>query len=136
MELALANKYKEEADRIEEEKLIAQQVELDEEAKLGESISVLGVAGRGGDSTYKKAERFSNFLMVYGTTPANQVKLETNMVKNILHHIRNRQDKVLKTVEFPGVLDKIDADDATFELSVSNTIERLRLFHRSSIYPK
>ena len=74
--------------------------------------------------------------MVYGTTPANQVTLETNMVKNILNHITYRQDKVKKAVEFPGVLDKINSDDATFELNVSNTIERLILMHRSSIFPK
>ena len=56
------------------------------------------------------------------------------MVKNVLSHMKNRLDRVRKTVEFPGVLDKINADDATFELTVSNTIERLHLYHRSSVY--
>ena len=72
--------------------------------------------------------------MVFGTTPAKQVKLETKMIKNILNHIRFKQDKVKKSVEFPGTLEQIKADDANFELSVSNTIERLTLYHRSSVY--
>ena len=57
------------------------------------------------------------------------------MVKNVISHMKRMLDRVRKSVEYPGVLENIKADDATFELSISNTIERLQLFHRTSIYP-
>ena len=56
------------------------------------------------------------------------------MVENLLTHIMNKQDPKYQSVEFPSVLDQIKTDDAEFELSISNTIAKLQLFHRSSKY--
>ena len=70
--------------------------------------------------------------MVYGTVPSSGVKLDTKFVKNVLEHVLARQDPVKKSAELPGVFDQIKADDAKFEISVSNTVERLELFHRIS----
>ena len=74
----------------------------------------------------------TNWLMVYGTVPTSGVKLDTKFVKNILEHVSARQDPVKKSSVLPGVFDQIKTDDAKFEISVSNTIERLELFHRNS----
>ena len=74
--------------------------------------------------------------MIFGTTPSNQVLLETKMVENLLDHIILKQHPKLKIVEFPSVLEQIRTDDAKFELAVSNTIKKLTLYHRSSVYKK
>ena len=94
----------------------------------GKEVATRGMA------SLTAAQQLSNFCMVFGTNPAKMVKLETKMIKNIIDHIQFCQDKVKKSVEFPGTLEQIKADDANFELSVSNTIERLTLYNRSSIY--
>ena len=74
--------------------------------------------------------------MIFGTTPSNQVLLETKMVENLLDHLILKQHPKLKTVEFPSVLEQIRTDDAKFELAVSNTIKKLTLYHRSSVYKR
>ena len=56
------------------------------------------------------------------------------MVKNWLDNILNKKDKMTATVEFPGVLSQMNTDDAAFELSISNSIQRCKLYHRSSVY--
>ena len=94
----------------------------------GKEVATRGMA------SLTAAQQLSNFCMVFGTNPAKMVKLETKMIKNIIDHIQFCQDKVKKSVEVPGTLEQIKADDANFELSVSNTIERLTLYNRSSIY--
>ena len=39
---------------------------------------------------------------------------------------------MLKVAHLPGVFDQIKTDDAKFEISASNTIERLALYHKNS----
>ena len=56
------------------------------------------------------------------------------MVENLLDHLILKQNPKTKTVEFPSVLEQIRTDDAKFELSVSNTIKKLTLYNRSSVY--
>ena len=41
-------------------------------------------------------------------------------------------DRKHKFVEFPNILNQIEADDAQFELSVSNSVQRCRLYDRES----
>ena len=77
-----------------------------------------------------------NFCLVFGTTPSKNVKSDTKMIENIIDHIKFKQDKVKKYVEFPGVLEQIKTDDANFEVSISNTCERLKLYHRNSLYKR
>ena len=76
----------------------------------------------------------SNYCMIYGAMSGKQVKTDTKMVQNCLDHILFKQDKVKKFVEFPSVLEQINTDDANFEVNISNTIERLKLYHRTSLY--
>ena len=61
-----------------------------------------------------------NFCLVYGTNPAKQVSLDSKMVQNYLDNIMMKQDKILKHVEFPNVMERMHSDDAAFELVVSN----------------
>ena len=56
------------------------------------------------------------------------------MVDNLLDHIIKKRDKKYQFVEFPSVLDQIKSEGAQFELSISNTIAKLDLYHKSSIY--
>ena len=91
---------------------------------------------RGCTDQIEKDLKHSNFCMIFGTTPANQVLLETKMVENLLDHIILKQHPKLKIVEFPSVLEQIRTDDAKFELAVSNTIKKLTLYHRSSVYKR
>ena len=72
--------------------------------------------------------------MIYGTKPAHQVGSETKMLNNLFENILNKQDKVTLSVEFPGVLSQIRTDDANFELSLSNTIQKLTLYHKDSTH--
>ena len=58
------------------------------------------------------------------------------MVENLLDHLILKQHPKIKIVEFPSVLEQIRTDDAKFELAVSNTIKKLTLYHRSSVYRK
>ena len=74
----------------------------------------------------------TNWLMVFGAVPTSVVKLDTKFVKNILEHVLASQNPLTKKAQLPGVFDQIRADDAKFEISVSNTIERLELYHRNS----
>ena len=55
------------------------------------------------------------------------------MIKNLLDNIINKQDKNTLSVTFPDVLNRMVSDDANFELSVSNTIQKLDLFHKNSL---
>ena len=100
-----------------------------EEAKEG------GVQGRGRDALASPLQ-CSNFAMIYGTKPAHQVGGETKpmLVDNLFGNILNKQDKVTLSVEFPGVLSQIRTDDANFELSLSNTIQKLTLYHKDSTH--
>ena len=81
-----------------------------------------------------ESTKYSNFCMLFGTKPAKFVLLETKMVENLLDHLMLKRDVVRKTVPFPRVLDQMKSDDANFELSVSNSIQKLILYHRSSAY--
>ena len=56
------------------------------------------------------------------------------MLGNLFENILNKQDKVTLSVEFPGVLSQIRTDDANFELSLSNTIQKLTLYHKESTH--
>ena len=91
---------------------------------------------RGGTDKIETDLKHSNFVMIFGTTPSNQVLLETKMVENLLDHLILKQHPKLKIVEFPSVLEQIRTDDAKFELAVSNTIKKLTLYHRSSVYKR
>ena len=55
------------------------------------------------------------------------------MVNNLLENIKLKQHPVALSVTFPDVLNRMRADDANFELSVSNTIQRLKLYHKDSM---
>lgn len=90
-------------------------------------------AGRGRDALASPLQ-CSNFAMIYGTKPAHQVGTETKMLNNLFENILNKQDKVTLSVEFPGVLSQIRTDDANFELSLSNTIQKLTLYHKDSTH--
>ena len=82
-----------------------------------------------GHSTELKRE---NWLMVYGTNPTSGVNIDTKMVKNVLEQIRFRQDKLKKVAHLPGVFDQMKTDDAKFEITASNSIERLALYNKNS----
>ena len=56
------------------------------------------------------------------------------MLQSLFENILNKQDKVTLSVEFPGVLSQIRTDDANFELSLSNTIQKLTLYHKESTH--
>jgi hypothetical protein len=91
------------------------------------------MAARGGK---KYAEDWipSNFILLYGTKPGAMVNLDTNMVNDFIDNIWRRLDKKTLSVTFPDCLDQMKTEDADFEMAVSNTIQKLNLFHRESIY--
>jgi hypothetical protein len=62
------------------------------------------------------------------------VNLDTNMVNDFINNIWRRLDKKTLAVRFPDCLDQMKTEDADFEMAVSNTIQKLNLFHRESIY--
>ena len=100
------------------------------ETRMGEEAKE---AGRGRDALASPLQ-CSNFAMIYGTKPAHQVGAETKMLQSLFENILNKQDKVTLSVEFPGVLSQIRTDDANFELSLSNTIQKLTLYHKESTH--
>ena len=75
-----------------------------------------------------------NCCLVFGTPPSKQVDIDTKMVKNLLDHLKTEMHKVEHFVEFPSVLNCIEGDDAKFELSISNSVQRCRLYSRASVY--
>ena len=79
-------------------------------------------------------KELANWLLLYGSKPTEEVKLNTMMIKNLLDNITNKIDRVKMAVEVPNAFTQIKADDATFELTMSNTIQKLNLYHRSSVY--
>ena len=72
--------------------------------------------------------------MIYGTKPVHQFGVESKMLSSLFENILNKQDKVTLSVEFPGVLSQIRTDDANFELYLSNTIQKLTLYHKDSTH--
>ena len=60
---------------------------------------------RGGADRIENDLVHSNFVMIFGTTPSNQVLLDTKMVENLLDHLILKQHPTFKTVEFPSVLE-------------------------------
>ena len=76
--------------------------------------------------------KYENFCMLFGTKPSRIVALETKMIANVLDHLLLKRDSVRQTVQFPQVLEQVKSDDASFELAVSNSIQKLTLYHRSS----
>ena len=80
------------------------------------------------------SNKHENYCMLFGTKPTSSVVLETKMVQNLLDHLVLKQNHLTKSVQFPKVLDQVKSDDANFELSVSNSIQKLTLYHRSSAY--
>ena len=62
------------------------------------------------------------------------VNLDTNMVNDFIDNIWRRLNKKTLSVTFPDCLDQMKTEDADFEMAVSNTIQKLNLFHRESIY--
>ena len=81
-----------------------------------------------------KDTRARNFVFIYGTNPSSSVAIDTKMIKNYFDNILNKQDKETKSVEFPRVMEKMHSDDAAFELTVSNSIQKMILYHKSSPY--
>ena len=50
----------------------------------------------------------------------------------MIDNITKKQNKQTKATEFPHVLDRMQSQDADFEVVISNSIQRLRLFHKLS----
>ena len=89
--------------------------------------------GRGRDALASPLQ-CSNFAMIYGTKPQTIPGQATKMLSSLFENILNKQDKVTLSVEFPGVLSQIRTDDANFELSLSNTIQKLTLYAKESTH--
>ena len=58
------------------------------------------------------------------------------MVDNFLDHIELKMHQKKRFVEFPTVLDLIKGEPSNFELSISNSIAKMPLYHRDSIYKR
>ena len=56
------------------------------------------------------------------------------MIKDFIDNIWKRQDKKKLSVQFPDCLDQMKTADADFESAISNTIQKLNLYHRSSVF--
>ena len=72
----------------------------------------------------------SNFIILYGTKPGKMVALDTQMINDFIDNIKRRMDRTQASVTFPTVLDQMKTADANFEMAVSNTIQKLNLYHR------
>ena len=91
------------------------------------------VAGRG-DAKFSVEVTPSNFIILYGTKPGKMVKLDTQMIKDFIDNIYRRTDRIQFKVMFPDVLYQMKTEDANFEMADSNSIQKLNLYHRQSIY--
>ena len=54
------------------------------------------------------------------------------MIDNMIESIKNKEDVCTFSVEFPKALAQIRADDAEFEIVVSNNTQKLILYNRRS----
>jgi len=120
----------------QKEKEAKKKKKAEEEMKMlskSDATRLKSIAARGGK---KYAEDWvpSNFILIYGTKPGAMVNLDTKMVKDFITNILRRLDKKTLHVTFPDCLDQMKTEDADFESAVSNTIQKLNLFHRESIY--
>ena len=86
------------------------------------------VDGRGGGKFVKHEVIPSNWIILYGTKPGSKVSLDTKMIIDFINNIKIRTDKIQLKVEFPDVLDQMKTQDANFEMTTSNTIQKLNLF--------
>ena len=73
-----------------------------------------------------------NFVMIFGTRPSAGVALDTKMIQNLTDNIKHKEHKTQFHVEFPTVLSSIRADDANFEIVVSNTCNLTNLYNKRS----
>ena len=107
-----------------------------EESKLSGALSISsgGFQGKLGGDTIVEEFKAKNFVMVYGSKQGKAVARNANMVANLLDHLRTKQDKATLCVEIPTVLHQMKGDDENLELSASNTIQTLRLYHKDSLY--
>ena len=74
------------------------------------------------EAVVRKNISTGNFCFIFGTSPAHEISIDTKMIKNLLDHMLLKQDKQERFVQFPSILNQIEADDAKFELSVGNSV--------------
>lgn len=70
--------------------------------------------------------------MIFGTRPSAGVALDTKMIQNLTDNLKHKEHKTEFSVELPTVLSTIRADDANFEIVVSNTCNLTMLYNKRS----
>ena len=68
-------------------------------------------------------------LLLFGCKPADGVKLNTRMIADLVKCLYSRIDMSDLSIEFPTVLEQMSTSDCNFELTASNTIQKMKLFY-------
>ena len=69
-----------------------------------------------------KTQDPKNYLMIFGTPPADTVNADTKMVAEISDIFLNRYDRSTFELKIPDCFNDLYSVDANFELSASNTL--------------
>ena len=86
--------------------------------------------------TFAAQVKQENSAFVYGCRPDKGVLIETKMVDDLINCIMRRINPSDRSIEFPKVLDQISTHDASFEVTVSNSIQKCKLFYTENVASK
>ena len=73
---------------------------------------------------------------MFGCKPSDGVLIDTKMINDVRHVMEHRLNRKKLTLEIPAVFEQLKGQDANFEMTSSNTLQKLELPYRNNIVSK
>lgn len=70
-----------------------------------------------------------NFIFFYGCPPRDGVDADTKMISNVVDVLKKGYDRVFFAINIPGCFEDLEGDDASFEVSASNTMQPIQMIY-------
>ena len=82
---------------------------------------------------YCADQMHQNLILIFGCAASKTVKAETGMVNEIADAFNTRFSTEDLTLQIPSVFENLTSQDAKLEMSISNTVQPLKLFYEHQV---
>ena len=82
---------------------------------------------------YCADEMHKNLILIFGCAASKTVKAETGMVYEIAEAFNTRFSTEDLTLQIPGVFENLTSKEEKLEMSISNTVQPLKLFYEHQV---
>lgn len=73
---------------------------------------------------------------MFGCKPSDGVMIDTKMIFDVRHVMEHRLNRKKLILEIPDVFEQLKGQDTNFEMTSSNTLQKLELPYRNNIVSK